>query len=178
MKRLTTKILAALLALIMLVGMIPATALAADGDMTISVSAVSGLPGATVTVKIALENNPGIASIKLNVAFDESIATLSTIEYNTAMGGQSLPPQTMASPATLTWVSPFQNFEGDATFATLTFVIAEDAEENAISPITITYDPNDIYDMAEDNIPCTVVEGSIKVLNCASIEEMVLYRFL
>jgi len=166
MKRFSTKFLAAFLAAIMLLGMMPASVFAAGEKMTISVSAVSGLPGDTVTVKIDIKDNPGVSSIQLDVAFDESVLSLKSVEYNTAMGGQSLPPQKMKNPATLTWVSPFQNYNGDATFATLTFVISADAEEDTVSPITVTYDPNNIYNMDEDNIPCDVVDGSVKVLSC------------
>ncbi len=162
MKTLKTKLMAIVLVCLMVMSIMPMFVFAA-GTMNIEVEQKSTLPGSTVSVNINLKNNPGIASVKLKVAYD-SVLTLDSIEYNSEMGGQSLPPQTMASPITLTWVSPFADFVGDTTFAILTFTVAEDAPTDYKANITVTYDPNDIYNMAETNIDCTVVNGYVDII--------------
>ena len=113
-----------------------------------------------VAVTIAVKNNPDIASIGMMVEFDSAL-TLTDIEYNTSIGGQAMDPATLASPAKLTWVSPFADVSGDFTFATLYFTVAENAKGSL--PVTLTYDENDVYDMTETNIAFEIVNGEINV---------------
>ena len=164
MKTMKTKIIAIALVIVMMLGVMPLSVFAADSDMTVSVEQKNALPGSTVTVNIDLKNNPGISSMKLKVAYDDSILTLDSVAYNSEMGGQSLPPQTMASPVTLTWVSPFANFTADATFVTLTFTVADDAPVNTTAGFDVTYDPNDIYNMDETNVDCVLENGGINII--------------
>ena len=114
-----------------------------------------------VAVTISVKNNPGIASIGMRVAFDEAL-TLTGIEYNTAMGGQSVLPQTLSCPAKLTWVSPFADATGDKVFATLYFTVSETATGEL--PVEITYIADDVYDMTETNIPFSIVNNSVLVI--------------
>lgn len=166
MKKIAKRILSFILVIVMMLGVNPISASASTNlTMTISASTKSAMAGETVDVVIELQNNPGISSIKLNVKYD-SVLTLQNIEYNSDMGGQSLPPQTMDSPVTLTWVSPFENYEGDATFATLTFLVDENAEDNTVADISISYDPDDIYNMDETNVDCNIVNGQVTVVSC------------
>ena len=134
MKTVKTKVIAIALVIVMMLGVMPVSVFAAD-EMTITVENKSSLAGSDVSININLSNNPGIASTKLKVAYDDSILTLNSIEYNSEMGGQTLPPQTMATPVTLTWVSPFAEFSSDCTFATLNFTVAETAEANAAETV-------------------------------------------
>lgn len=68
----------------------------------------------------------------------------------------------MTSPVKLTWISPLANVSGDFTFVTLEFTVAEDATGNL--PIEITYNPDDVYDMTEENIEFDVINGSINIV--------------
>ena len=125
------------------------------------VDTVSASAGDTeVAVTVAVKNNPNIASIGMLVEFDDAL-TLTSISYNTSIGGQSMAPETLASPAKLTWVSPFANVSGDFTFATLYFTVADDASGSL--PVTVSYDENDVYDMTETNIEFEVVNGAVNV---------------
>ena len=69
----------------------------------------------------------------------------------------------MASPATLLWLSPFADYASDATFATLTFTVSEEATPHSVAKVSLTYNPNDIYDLTETNIPCYVTNGKINI---------------
>lgn len=132
----------------------------------IVVESTKARAGETVSVTISLKNNPGIASLKLKVSYDASL-TLTEIVYNNEIGGQFTFPQTMVSPATLNWVNATEDSEGDWTFATLTFKVSENAEAGNC-PISITYDPDDVYDLTETNIEFAVVNGSIDVIEYIS----------
>ena len=139
----------------------PTVVNAANG-MEIKVSSAACLPGETVVVTIDLINNPSISSLKLKVNYDSAIS-LQSVEYNTAMGGQTMQPQKLSSPVTLMWVSPFVNYSEDVTFATLTFKVAENATPGSVANISLSYDPNDIYDMTEENVPCFVTNGKVSI---------------
>ena len=157
----TKKLLSVVLSIFLIVCALPLGVNAAD-SIEIKASSAECLPGETVVVTIDLSNNPGISSLKLKVVYDDAL-TLESVDYNPEMGGQSIQPQTMSSPATLLWLSPFEDYEADATFATLTFTVAEDAKPFTAASIRLTYNPEDIYNMAEENIPCLVTNGKISV---------------
>ncbi len=169
MRNMKKRLLSTLLALLLLLSIAPvsAGAAAAQGQpMTVRVSEVQALAGATVTVTVSLENNPGLASFKARVAYDSSIVTLQQVEYNPGLGGQSIQPQSLTSPVTLTWVNPFGECTLDTVFATLTFAISETAADGDVSPIVLTANPNDIYDGDENNISVNIVNGAVRVLEC------------
>ena len=125
------------------------------------VNTVDTVAGSNVEVTISVVNNPDISSIALIVTFDEKL-TLKNITYNEEIGGYSMPPASMISPAKLTWISPLANVSGDFTFVTLEFIVESDAKGTL--PITITYNPDDIYDMTEENIDFSIVNGKIQVI--------------
>ena len=119
-------------------------------------------PGETVTVTISVKNNPGITSMKLNVAFDDML-TLTDVVYNASIGGQYMPPISLGSPVILNWFNGLNDAEGDWTFVTLTFVVAEDAVPGATANITVTYDENDLFDSTESNVVFGVENGHITI---------------
>ncbi len=118
--------------------------------------------GDTVTVNISLKNNPGLASMKLKVNYG-SVLTLTGVTYNTAMGGQFQQPQKLTSPVTLNWFNGLADSEGDGVFATLTFTVDAQAQGGEIADITVTYMPDDVYDITETNLPFLVVNGNVEV---------------
>ena len=165
MKTIKTRIMAIALVCIMLLSIMPLSAFASDA-LTIAVENKTCAPGEEVSVKINLSSKPGIASLKLKVAYDSTVLTLNSVEYNTEMGGQTVRPQKLSSPVTLTWVSAFAEFSSDCVFATLNFTVAEAVEPNTVADITISYNPDDIYNMNEDNVDCNIETGSVTVITC------------
>lgn len=174
MKKRAIRMLSILLAVVMLLGNMPLSAFAAEErtttdageSMTISASSAKSMAGSTVDVTILVEGNPGISSVKLNVAYGD-ILTLESVTYNTAMGGIFQQPQTLGSPVVLNWASPTAEYSQDGIFATLKFAVSEEAETGSVSEIKISYDPDDIYNMEEENIDnIVVVNGSVTVIKC------------
>lgn len=114
-----------------------------------------------IPVTIRLKNNPGIASIGMLVSF-ESALTLNSMEYSTEIGGQFMEPEKMGNPVKLVWLSPFEDVSGDWVFVTLYFNVSETAESGS-HQISISYNPDDIYDITENNIAFNTVYGGIYV---------------
>ena len=90
--------------------------------------------------------------------------TLTGVTYNSEIGGQFQQPQSMASPVTLNWFNGTSDTEGDWIFATLFFVVSENAQTNSSVNISASYDPEDVYDITETNIAFDVVNGVISVM--------------
>ncbi len=132
-----------------------------DDAPTVLVDSKLGTIGKNITVDIALINNPGIASMKLLLTYDTSVLELTDIKFNNAMGGQYQMPQTYGSPVVLNWFNATDNTNGDIVFATLVFDVVADAPVRVPTQISVTYDPEDIYDITETNIDFFVTGGEI-----------------
>ena len=160
--------LAVLLAIVFLISAMPITASAAASDMKITVSTKNAMAGQTVEIDVAVSNNPGVAAISLDIDYDKDNLTLLGFTYNDlALSGASTTPyNASASIPCLFMVNGTQNITGDFVFATLTFEVKADAQENIAAPITLSYDPDNIYDITEENIDCEIVNGAVNIISC------------
>lgn len=137
-----------------------------SNEMSIIVDNKQCLVGKEVKINVSLKDNPGITSLKLLVEYDEDILTLEDVEFNTLMGGQAMPSESFNSPFYLTWLNPLSNVEYDGIFATLTFKVNENVIKGHVGNIVITYDPDDIYNLEEENINCNITNGQITAITC------------
>ena len=167
------KVLSFLMVLLMVISIIPMQILAADAPAFVVDKITECAAGDTVDVNISVKNNPGIASIKLAVSYDETAMKLTNIAYNSAIGGMAQQPQTKDSPVTLNWFNGSADTTGDWVFATLTFEIAEDAAAAADTSyaIEVTYEANNVYNIAEENVAFDIENGSITVKGVGAPEE-------
>lgn len=157
------KIISSLLAILLLLSISYGTPVAAAGETepTFTVSSGQANPGKNVNIRIRIDNNPGIASAKLKVQFDSAL-TLTGVTYNQSLGGMSMQPQKLESPVTLNWFNGAQDTTGDMIYATLKFKVAQNATPG-FHDITVTYDPNDVYNIEEQNIDFQVQNGGVLV---------------
>lgn len=164
MKRRMKSVLALLMTMVMLLSVAQIGVAAAQADsFTITATEKTAFPGSTVDVEIALKNNPGVASIGLNITYDKSVLSLEKITYNPEMGGTTQSSKLTDSPATLLWVNSSAEFAKDVTFATLKFRVSTTAKNNAISDIILSTNKENIYNFEEKNIDCQVVNGKVTV---------------
>ena len=148
----------------MLVSVFSAMPVMAEGVPTFAVSSATANPGDTVDITINIENNPGITSAAMDVKFpDELTLTGVTLERNTYTGPfngpQSFP---VKNSARLNWANGLADTDTSGLFATLTFAVSDTAAEGTYA-ITVTYDPDDVFNVAEDNIDFHVSNGSITI---------------
>ena len=135
--------------------------------MTISEEAVRA--GETAEVKISFENNTGVASINLEVFYDEEL-TLEKVEFNKNLGGSNTTSDFLkkGSPVTLIWVNGFADFANDDVFATLYFKLSQTAENDCFCEIYAEFDANNIYDKDENPVNLTVESGGVTVTNAVA----------
>ena len=156
MKKHLISIILMLAALLSLVGF---SASASDG-VTLTVSEVTAAPGAEVEVPILLSNNTGLAGLKVSVAYD-SVLTLIGVEFNSAISEMMTAPQPYTNPQPIAMISPLEDTTANGVFATLTFKVSETAEAGYKASVSITYEPDDIFDGTFTNVPLTVINGSV-----------------
>ena len=157
------KIISSMLAILLLLSISFGTPVAAAeaNTPTFTVSSEQAKPGEKVCVTIRIDNNPGIASAKIKVQFDSAL-TLNGVTYNPALGGMSMQPQTLQSPATLNWFNGAQNTVGDMVYATLDFTVAPNAP-SGFHAVSVTYNPDDVYNIAEQNLAFQIENGGVLV---------------
>ena len=119
----------------------------------------------TIKVTISIKENPGVASIILQIAYDNSMLTLTSVEYNSTIGGQTVNPSNLSSPVTLYWINAFENMSGDVVFATLTFKADENSMVGASSNIVISYNAEDIYNIDEENVSLDIQNGTVTIID-------------
>ena len=118
------------------------------------------VPGQTVTVDISMKNNPGITGFKINVSYNKNVLTLQNAE---TIGFDAMYSQNMtAMPFIVSWESGLQDVKLDGEIIRLTFAVNKNAADGSY-PVTVSYQPDDIYNLKEENIHFAVINGSVKV---------------
>ena len=164
MKKRISRVLAFFLALLLMVNICPLSVFAEGEQLTATVSSASVSVGATFDVNVSLKNNPGISAFKILLEYDETILTLNSVTYNTAMGGTPVSPQKLQSPVTLFWYSGLTDVNYNGTFATLSFTVSDTLTQNTTTTISATFDADDITNTNSDTVPMTVESGMVSVL--------------
>ena len=123
---------------------------------------VTAREGEEFTVAIRTQNNSGIVSFKLKVAYDADV-----LELVSAVGkdfaNMSFSPLTN-NPFILNWVDAINpDNTTDGVVALLTFRVKEGAAMGT-SDITLSYDAEDVYDTDFNNVSFRVVNGTVTVV--------------
>ena len=136
----------------------------AEGVPTFAASSVSANPGDTVEITISIENNPGITSAAMDVSFPDELTLTDVSLKRDVYTGQFNGPQSLpvTKKARLNWANGLENNNTSGLFATLKFSVSESAGEGTY-PISITYDPDDVFNLDETNINFQVSNGSVTV---------------
>lgn len=159
-------LISAVLVLVMLLGMVPAAAMAAEstaaGTVGMQVTSASAQPGGTVDVVITVSENPGIASLKFDVAYDNCL-TLTNVELGSNFGSYITTPVPYANPQPITVISPLQDVAGTGVLATLTFAVSADAEDGYAAGVRISHDPDDVFNGTNAPVTLSAANGTVFV---------------
>lgn len=136
-------------------------------NANIVVSSVTGSKGNQIKVTISLENNPGIISMKLKVAYDSSIMTLAGVEDKGNLG-IIMHSNQFTNPYVLSWANDtaLQDicFNGDVV--TLIFDVVETAPEGEYTvSVSYDYDNYDICNFEQEKVKFNVVNGVVRVVD-------------
>ena len=160
-----TRFIPLLLAFIVLVTFTlnPASKIEAATVPTFSVEKIEGAAaGDEVEVAISVSNNPGIVAATLKVTYDSKLTCIN-VEDTGILNGYAQ-AGTYTSPFNLFWEDGLSqdNNTANGVIAKLTFKVADDVA-NGTYGISITYDPDEVYDVNMDSVAFEISEGGIVV---------------
>lgn len=98
----------------------------------------------------------------MDVSYDNSALDLTRVTYNSKLGGYTVDPDVNKDAVTLYWINALSDSKGDWVFATLYFDVSKTAAPKDYE-ISVSYDPNNIYDLTETSIYFQTINGKITV---------------
>lgn len=152
------KLLACTLALIMCLSVLNLAASASDTK--IAIEAAEGVPGEQVTVSISISGNPGLAYLKLRIAYDKDALTLIAAENTGLLSGTFTTSKTTdTNPYIMQWMAA-GNSASDGVIATMTFLVSNTAEPGDYE---IGLMVAECYDETLNDVSMNVVAGVLTV---------------
>ncbi len=132
--------------------------------LTLTIEEKVTMPGEEVKVKVDISNNPGISSLKVDIAYDE-VLTLQTVELSTAFGPYLTTPEPYSNPQSISLISPLADIATNGTLATLTFLVDEDTEDGYEAAIAAAYDEDNVCDSDFNLVELKVINGKVSVFD-------------
>lgn len=124
--------------------------------------------GDTVDINISLENNSGIIAALFNVEYDKERLELIEVQDGQILDGGTFSPNYKSYPYKMVWNSATTtNFTDNGVLAVLKFKVLENAQSGKAF-INLAYNENDVFDVDLNNIPITLMNGSIDVVSNTS----------
>ena len=137
----------------------------AGSEAVITVEEIWGNPGKTVDLDMVISKNPGILGATITVSWDEDLTLVADVsgEAFNHMTYTS-PSRYVASGTNFVWFGNEVNEAIDGTILTLTFKVAETAQNNDILPVRVSYTHGDIIDQNDNDVTLSVVDGHIRAI--------------
>ena len=123
------------------------------------------LAGETITVKIRVENNPGILNATITLSYDERL-TLTNIEKGSALSTLDFtPPGNYSTPCNFLWDALDNADTSNGVVLVLTFTVPTDAEAGTEYSLDLSYVPGDIADGELRPVEFAIKSGKIEVID-------------
>ena len=156
---------AILIALLMSISVVAATSESSHETTTFYIEDCLAQAGESVTVKVYVENNPGILNALLTLSFDERLV-LSSIEQGTALSSLDFtPPGRKNTPCNFLWDAIEEVDSSNGVILLLTFEIPADADPGTVYSLDLSYAYGDIADGDLNSVECKIINGTIEVLD-------------
>lgn len=128
------------------------------------VESAAGKAGSEVKVVISIKNNPGIITAYLNIGYDATKLQLMGYEDLKLLPDGSFSALD-ANPFKAQWDGALLpgNLTANGDILVLTFKILEGCQIGDVTDVTVTYNPNEIYDFNMQNVKFAVVNGTVTV---------------
>lgn len=134
---------------------------AAAPTPTVTVGEATGAAGDTVTVTVSVKDNPGIIGFRFFVQYDAAVLEL-TDHAQQGLKGITFGPKNK-NPFTFSWLDALQPDNAyNGALVQLTFRVREGAPAGK-SPVTVTYNADDVINAAFENVTFATVGGGVTV---------------
>ena len=134
------RVLALLLALLLVLTTTPLSVFAADGVPAIvgTMDKDTVCPGDTVTLTVSMENNPGLVGWQIWAEYDDSVLTLQEQNAGDAFTGGSLSFGPAQSPANALWYDFINgDYANNGVLFSMTFLVSAEAAEGDVYDIRL-----------------------------------------
>ena len=128
------------------------------------VESAAGKAGSEVKVVISMHNNPGIITAYLNIGYDNTKLQLMGYEDLKLLPDGSF-SSLERNPFKAQWDGALLpgNLTVNGDILVLTFKILDGCQVGDVTDVTVTYNPNEVYDFNMDNVKFAVVNGTVSV---------------
>ncbi len=132
----------------------------------ISMTSVDAKAGEEVEVQIKMENNPGITALRLIIDFDENALEMTGFSFGDALSSMNKgTSEKYGNHYSFSMYSATTDLSDCGIFAIIKFKVKDNTVEGEY-PITITYDPDDIFNLNGDRVDFDMETGAIIVNSC------------
>ncbi len=132
----------------------------------IAVPSLTAYPNDTIQIPISIRSNPGISAMKLTITYDPALLEYQEAVFDQAFleatGAQTCVNAETAGKIILDWVLAQTEYSENGDFAVLTFKV-KTVTEDADAALTITYDPDDIFNKDHENQTFQVENGTVQI---------------
>ena len=132
----------------------------------IAISSLTAYPGDTIQIPVSIRSNPGISAMKLTITYDTELLEYQEAAFDQAFldaaGAQTCINAETAGKIILDWVQGQGEYSGSGDFAVLTFKVKA-VTEDADAALTITYDPEDIFNKDHENQTFQIENGTVQI---------------
>ena len=143
---------------------------AADPDYqttaAIAISSLTAYPGDTIQIPVSIRSNPGISAMKLTITYDPALLEYQEAVFDQAFldatGAQTCINAETSGTIILDWVLAQTEYSENGDFAVLTFKVKA-VTEDADAALTITYDPEDIFNKEHENQTFQIENGTVRI---------------
>lgn len=143
---------------------------AADPDYqttaAIAISSLTAYPGDTIQISVSIRSNPGISAMKLTITYDPELLEYQDAAFDQAFldatGAQTCINAETSGTIILDWVLAQTEYSENGDFAVLSFKVKAVAEA-ADAALTITYDPEDIFNKEHENQTFQIENGTVRI---------------
>ena len=156
----TKKAIAIIMTVLLSLSMI--TIAFAAGTPTITVSSAAAEPGETVTLNVALSNNPGINTFSLAFDYDTSKLNLTSVELADGISGQ------FAYGKKAVWLNS-KDSTVNGNYLVATFEVLENATAGD-ARVAVTYGAGEISNYDEEDVDFELVSGKVTVISDVSAD--------
>ena len=146
-----------------------AGALAVNGPTaatpTLRISTASAAPGEEVELALSIENNPGIIAANLELHYDLEKLELIGVTDQKLLPNGVFSDSFATYPYILFWEASTAsaNITASGELARLRFRVKESCAAGQSARVWLSYDPDNIYNYALQNVSFTCVEGGVTV---------------
>ena len=127
----------------------------------IFVKNVNAQPGETIEVPVCIENNTGIASVRMKLTYDPDALTPTGVEAGNLSGGAQIAGNAGQTGEYYILWSNAEDVAGDGCLVNVIFTVSESISVGESSEISLSYEEGDICNEAHDDLSVKVKPGNV-----------------